>query len=154
MCLEDGLCNVPSFEAYWEAVNELPDTGDDEEDSEEVMGDSRNDDGSVEENESPEEDDEGDDEVDKLKSEVADLKATPRNKCARIKYDAKLMDKRHEERMAILGDYVDLERKIRDLQSKLARTSAQLATALEGHCGGDPSSSRSLSCRQVEGERT
>ena len=50
----------------------------------------------------------------------------------------------------------DLELKTRDLQSKLPRTSAQLAiaTAREGHCGDDPSSSRSLGGRQVEGERT
>jgi len=37
-------------------------------------------DGSVEENESPEEDEEGDAKVDRPKSEVADLKATPRDR--------------------------------------------------------------------------
>ena len=52
------------------------------------------------------------------------------------------------------SDYVDLELKIRDLQSKLVRTPAHLTTAREGHCGEHPSSSRSLGSRQVEGERT
>ena len=44
--------------------------------------------------------------------------------------------------------YVNLELKIQDLQSELARTSAQLTTAREGL-----SSSYSLGSRQVEGER-
>ena len=48
----------------------------------------RRDDGSVEENESPE----GDDKGESPKSEVADRKATLRNNCAKIEYDAKLMN--------------------------------------------------------------
>ena len=62
---------------------------------------------------------------------------------------------RYKERSTTCSDHVALEIKIRDLQSKFARTSAQLviATAREGHCADDPSSSRSLGSRQVEGER-
>jgi len=73
--------------------------------SEEDTKDSQKDDGSAEENESLEEDDEGDDEVDRRKSEVADLKVMLRD--------------RNKERNTMCFDYVNLELKIRDLQSKL-----------------------------------
>ena len=107
----------------------MPDTGDDEEasDSEEDTDvDSQKGDGSVEENRSLEEDnggrDEGDDEVDKLKFEVADLKAALRNKCAKTEYDAALKQKSQDERSAMCSDCAHLELKILDLQSKLARS--------------------------------
>ena len=85
--------------------------------------DSEKDDGAVEEDA---EDDEAtkDDEADKHKSEVADLKATPRSICAKIEYEAKPREKSHDERSAMCFDYTELEYKIADLQNNLARTSA------------------------------
>ena len=71
----------------------------------------------------------------------------------RLEHDAKLRKKCRGDRDNARSKYKGLEFKIFDIENELTRTSAQLATARENHCGDDPSSSRFLGNHQDERER-
>ena len=103
-----------------------------------------------EENESLKEDDEGDDEgddeVNKLKSEVANLESRLRVKCDKIDNYARLRKKDSSE-------YEDLKSKALELESKLARTSAQLATARGNHQAPSSIVTAARACNQDGSDR-